>query len=260
MNGSGATSAKALFPRSRAVADRLGPGPLRHVVETGSTNADLVAEAHAGDRTGAVLVADHQTAGRGRLDRTWEDDPGRSLLVSFRLPASPTGGATAVAAVAAAARAALSAMTGVPVLAKWPNDLVVTVAPAAGKLAGVLAELVAGDEPVVVVGIGINVAPIVRQDGATSVVEIGGPDDRDLILAALLTELGPRLANPRSVRDELQDHSATLGREVRAELPGGDVVEGRAVALDAEGHLVIRRGDGTEITVTSGDVVHLRIG
>ena len=202
-------------------------------------------------------MTDHQTAGRGRLDRTWDDDPGRALLVSFRLADPGTDPSRAVAAVATAARAVLDRLVAAAVLVKWPNDLVVTDPATPGKLAGVLAELVAGDPATVVVGIGINVAPMPRHDGAISVEELGGTAGRDEILAGLLEELPSRLADPARSLDELRHYSATLGTDVRAELPGGEVVEGRAVRLDDRGHLVIADDEGRETTVTVGDVIHL---
>lgn len=265
MSGSGAASrppAETGFSASAAVAATRGPGPLRHVESTGSTNSDLADEARAGPVGGAVLVADHQTAGRGRLDRTWVDDPGAALLVSLRVPVDgPRRAATVAGWVAASARAAVASLVDVEVATKWPNDLVVEDGPAPGKLAGVLAELVPrerGRPAVVVVGLGINVAPLPRQEGATSVVECGGPRDRDRLLASVLSELADRTDAGVPPWDELVRHSATIGGRVRVELPAGTTLEGVAVRLDGDGALVVRLGDGTERVVTAGDVVHLR--
>ena len=141
-----ATSAGDPFAASSRVANATGLGPLRHVEVTGSTNVDLAAEARDGNFGPAVLVADHQSAGRGRLGREWDDDPGNALLVSIRVPAarSGVGGVGGVvAAVGAAARLAADQLTTSTVLTKWPNDLVVEDGAAPGKLGGVLAEYVA---------------------------------------------------------------------------------------------------------------------
>src|ERR1700712_3042088 len=130
------------------------------VAETGSTNADLIARAAAGeDIVGAVLVAEHQTAGRGRNGRTWTAVPGAQLTVSVGvstddIPTTAWGWIPLAAGVAVVE--AVAATTGVRVGLKWPND-VLAVPPARGKVAGILAEVTTA-RPVVVVGIGINVS------------------------------------------------------------------------------------------------------
>ena len=245
---------------SRAAAADVGPGPLRHVPTTGSTNADLADEARRGDATGAVLVADHQTAGRGRLDRTWDDNAGDALLVSFRIPTGETEAGAVVRAVGAAARAASDALCTASVLSKWPNDLVAVDGRSPGKLAGILAEFIPGPEACVVVGVGVNIRPIAGQPGATSVVECGGPDDRDGLLATLLRALAPRLVDPSGVAPELRTRSSTIGSRVRVEFPGGNTLVGDAVALTDDGELVVRSVDGDDHVVSSADVVHLRPG
>ena len=159
----GAPEPTTTLPMSAVAAPKAGLGPLRHVAVTGSTNEDLAAEARRGDTAPAVLVADHQTEGRGRLGRRWRDVSGEqdtgdgSLLVSLRLPGSIAEAHDRVACVSAAAlEVAARAVRGVGarVHSKWPNDLLVESDQAEGKLAGVLAEIVIGDRPVVVVGTG----------------------------------------------------------------------------------------------------------
>lgn len=258
MDPTRATCADRFLPESAAVATALGPGTLGLVEVTGSTNADLAAEARAGETGGAVLVADHQTAGRGRLDRTWVDEPGADLLVSLRLPTTLDAASAVVAAVAASAREAADAHCSVPVRAKWPNDLVVDEGVAAGKLAGVLAELVNGDNPCVVVGIGINIGPADRPPGSTSIAACGGDASRDRLLARLLRGIPERLADPAAVAVEMRANSATLGARVRIELPHGAEIVGVATDITAAGHLVVRDDEGTLHTVGTGDVVHLR--
>jgi BirA family biotin operon repressor/biotin-[acetyl-CoA-carboxylase] ligase len=160
--------------------------------------------------------------------------------------------------VGAAARAAVDQLCRDVVLAKWPNDLVSIDGPAPGKLGGVLAEFVEGDTPCVVVGIGVNIRPIEGQPGASSVVECGGTDDRDRVLAALLSELAPRLGDESGVIDDLRSHSATIGSRVRVELPDGAELRGEAVDLTTDGELVVRTDDEALHIVATGDVIHLR--
>ena len=258
MDDTRATSAARFLPESSAVAAALGPGPLGHLATTGSTNADLADEARAGNSAGAVLVADHQSAGRGRLGRTWEADSGAGLLVSLRIPATLEGAGQVMHAVGAAARAAADGLCVDAVRSKWPNDLVVIEGEAPGKLAGLLAEFVDGSAPSVIVGVGINITPIERQPGATSIVACGGPADRDVLLAALLRELAPRLSDGGGLLDELRTHSATLGARVRVELPGGSELVGTAADLTDTGELVVVDDGGERHVVGTGDVIHLR--
>ena len=257
---------------------------VRWVAETGSTNADALALARDGAPEGIVLVADHQTAGRGRRDRRWEAPPGAGLLVSILLrpPAAVVSSATMTVGVAAAE--ALEAMAGVRPGLKWPNDL---VWPGDGsapdrKLAGILAEAewppgadVAsgprqpgpGERAVVVVGIGINVEwpddlPDHLADTAIALNHITGARiDREDLLAAMLERLDQhdrrlRSDGPEALLDEWRARSATLGRRVRVDL-GADEIVGTAVDVTAEGHLVVDTDDGARQVVAVGDVHHL---
>ena len=240
-----------------------------------STNRYLLDEARAGAPHGVVAVADHQTAGRGRLGRSWEAPPGSNLLVSILLrvdlPAEDRH--LASAAVALAAASAITAETGVAPGIKWPNDL---LAADGRKLAGVLAEAdLAGPpehgSPPIVVGIGINVGWPLSDDDlpdglvgeATSLEqEAGRAVDRSALLFRLLEDLGPRLTGLGSsegrakVASDLRGTCVTLGRRVRVQLPDGQI-EGTATDLTDEGHLVVATDDGSK-TVVAGDVVHVR--
>ncbi|MFP3988322.1 biotin--[acetyl-CoA-carboxylase] ligase [Streptomyces sp. E11-3] len=249
------------------------------VPTTGSTNADLAARAQEGQGgqegqeggEGAVLVAEEQTAGRGRLDRTWTA-PARSglffsvLLKPTGVPVERWGWLPLLAGVATAT--GLARVVGVDLSLKWPNDLLATVDGEERKVGGILAER-AGDG--VVLGIGVNVS--LRADelpvpGAGSLALAGAKEThRDPLLRAVLRELeewyGTWCAvggDPAASR--LQETyvagCATLGRQVRAELPGGRTVTGEALAVDAEGRLVIGTGEGVREPVGAGDVVHLR--
>jgi len=226
------------------------------VGSTGSTNTDLAAEARAGDHSSAVLVADHQTAGRGRLDRVWKDTAaGGQLLVSFRIPVASGKPEDIGPALAVAAQTTLEA-AGVAARIKWPNDLGVVRADGSFvKLAGYLGEFVDGPTPTVVVGMGLNVSEVPVAD-ATCVVDEGGELDRDGILAGMLERLPALLADAGSVRARLVDRSATLGSRVRIER-AGDVLVGTATALDDAGRLLV--DDGVRVhAIAVGDVIHLR--
>lgn len=253
------------LPLSSAAALRAGFGSLLHTTSTGSTNDDLAAAARRGNRTPAVLVADHQTAGRGRLGRRWVDaagagSPGASLLVSFRLPtaiAEASDRATAVSAAALAAAARALDGSAAEVRAKWPNDLLLEGPGVAGKLAGVLSEIVDGEPPVVVVGLGLNVAAVPQEPGAVSLAQAGAASSRDEVLAWLLDALDGYLADPVRARGELRAASATIGRNVRVELSDGTSVEGVAQQIDGAGRLLVSSGH-RDLRIDAGDVIHLR--
>jgi len=243
---------------------------VRRFATLDSTNRYLLDEARRGAPDGVVAVADHQSAGRGRLGRSWESPAGANLLISVLLrpvlPPALLHLCTAAAALAAAD--ACDAVAGVTPSLKWPNDLLV----GERKLAGVLAEVDPGapggppGSSAVVVGVGINVGwPGPPGAGGTSLQAAAGhPVDRDELLGAFLVALAPRRAElgttegRRRLATEWRDRCATLGRPVRVEVAEG-FFEGIATDLDDGGHLVVRTADGTRV-VPAGDVVHLREG
>jgi BirA family transcriptional regulator, biotin operon repressor / biotin---[acetyl-CoA-carboxylase] ligase len=257
--------------RSRAVR----PDGLWREIEvvegTGSTNADLLARALRGEPEGTVLAAEEQRAGRGRMGRTWTSPPRAALTFSLLLkPAVPParrGWLPLLTGVAVAA--AVTKATGVETGLKWPNDLLAADA----KLAGILAEA-AGDA--VVVGIGLNVstepaefpsprpgalpAISLRAAGATAL-------NREDILLAILDgferwyrawQQAGGDPDRSGLRPEYTRLSATIGRTVRAELPGGQALSGSAVGVDSDGRLLVLLSSGSEVAVAAGDVVHLR--
>ncbi|HUB37632.1 MAG TPA: biotin--[acetyl-CoA-carboxylase] ligase [Streptosporangiaceae bacterium] len=264
------------------LADKLLAGSLLYtsigvVDQTGSTNADLLAAARSGAAAGTVLVAEEQTAGRGRLDRSWQSEPGASLTFSVLLrpagvPAASLGWLPLLTGVAMVS--ALHAQTGLEISLKWPNDVLAgaTGAPAAGgggKLAGILAEQ-AGDA--VVVGIGLNVSATESElppGPATSLSLAGAAEpDRQAILVALLTELehwclrwsgSPRPGDAEAcgLRASYLQCCATIGRDVRVEMPGGKMLTGRATDVDPVGRLLVTAADGVH-AISAGDVVHVR--
>jgi BirA family biotin operon repressor/biotin-[acetyl-CoA-carboxylase] ligase len=243
-----------------------GEWDIHRLDEVGSTNTYVRDRARAGAPEGLVAVADHQTAGRGRLDRRWESPPGANLLASVLLRPACAGGDVHLCAeaVALAGADACREVTGVDPRLKWPNDLLLDGA----KLAGVLAEAeFAGPSlTAVVVGIGINVAwPGPAEAGGTCLDDVQGsaqPVDRQVLLDHLLGALGPRLAQldeaggRQILADEVRRRCATLGQEVRVILAGEELT-GRATAIDDAGHLVVETAVGPR-ALSAGDVVHLR--
>lgn len=257
----------------------LGPGSrwdLHVLDESPSTNAVAADYARAGRPEGFTVVADHQTAGRGRLDRTWVTAPRTALTFSVLL--APTAVPLArwpwlpllagVAVVRGVRRT-----TGLEAVLKWPNDVLVTE-PAApgrgGKVAGILVEQVErGDGPAVVVGIGINVSARAHElpvESATS-LELAGsePVERGRLLAAVLDELGEEYDGWRraggdadaGLRAAYLELSDTVGRQVRVTLPSGEIVHGEATGVDGDGRLQVH-GPGGARTLGAGDVVHVR--
>lgn len=250
-----------------------GPGArfadVRWVAETGSTNADAMAAAREGAPEGVVVVADHQTAGRGRAGRTWTAPPGAGLLMSVLLRPPDAVMDLCTMAVALSAAEAIEAVAGFAPRLKWPNDL---VWPGDGsapdrKLAGILAE--ADAQPAaVVVGIGINVSwpadlPADLADIAVACNHVTAtPVDREDLLIALLEHLGPRYevllaGERRALLDGWRARSATLGRSVRVIL-GHAEVEGTAIDITEDGHLEVETTEGHRRTFAAGDVAHLR--
>ncbi|MFE2195171.1 biotin--[acetyl-CoA-carboxylase] ligase [Streptomyces olivaceus] len=243
------------------------------VQRTGSTNSDLVARAAAEDLAeGVVLVAEEQSAARGRLDRQWTA-PARSglffsvLLRPAEVPVARWGWLPLLTGVAVAT--GLSRAAGVDTALKWPNDLLVTVGGEERKAGGILAER-AGDDGVVI-GVGINVSlradelPVPR---AGSLALAGAAaTDRDPLLRGVLRSLEDWYGRWREAGGDpavsgLQETyaagCATLGRTVRAELPGDRSLVGEAVAVDGDGRLVLATEAGVQEPVGAGDIVHLR--
>ena len=239
---------------------------IRWFDEIDSTNTYVREQARLGAPEGLVAVADHQTAGRGRLGRRWESPPGVNLLASVLLRPNiePAELYLCTTVVALAALHACRAVAGVEAELKWPNDLLVEGAKVAGVLAE--AEFAGADLAAVVVGIGINVGwPSPPEAGGTSLeAATGSPVDRRVLLHALLAALSERragleaAAGRRALADEGRRRCATLGQQVRVTLEGEEIT-GRAVAVDDAGHLVVETPTGSR-RVTAGDVVHLRVG
>lgn len=234
--------------------------------EAGSTNALVVERARAGAAAGLVIVAEHQTAGRGRLDRSWEVPPRSavtfSMLVRPDLP--PADWPWLPLFTGYAVHAALADRAdGIGL--KWPNDLLVETPEGDRKLAGILVERVeTPDGPAAVLGVGINVHQTPEElpiEAATSVGQIiEGIPDRTEVLAevvASLEMLMPLLSDPAALRRAYAGECVTIGRQVRVDVPAGEPITGTAVDIDTGGRLVVQTADG-EVPVGAGDVIHVR--
>ena len=237
------------------------------VEETGSTNADLLARHAAGeDIRGAVLLAEHQSAGRGRNGRSWSAPARSQIALSIGVGAdtvAPEGWGWLPLLTGVALVDAVRATTGIAAGVKWPNDVLVDT----GKLAGILAEVAAPD-PVIVVGLGLNVTLTAQEapdPRATSLQMLGATMlDRDVLAAAILRELTTRIERWQSAQgpdpalvEDYRQRSITLGSRVRALLPGDREITGTAVDVDTFGRLHIDTG-AEVVTVSAGDITHLR--
>ncbi|GAA4063686.1 biotin--[acetyl-CoA-carboxylase] ligase [Nonomuraea soli] len=241
------------------------------VDRTASTNSDLMQSARGGSPEGMVLVAEMQFAGKGRLGRTWTAPPRSGLAFSVllrpRVPAQRQGWLPLLFGVAAAS--AVRRLAELDVRLKWPNDLLV----GDRKLAGILAER---SDDAVIVGTGLNVS--MRESElpvptATSLgIELAGRKldrertsglDREPLLREILREVEAHYrewvaaegdADRSGLRAAYQAVSATIGREIRVELPGERMLTGVATGVDRNGHLEV----DDKHTLSAGDVVHVR--
>ncbi len=263
--------------RSQRLTSLLG-GPLGwhtlvHEPEVASTNDVALAAVREGTPPGLVVVADHQTAGRGRLGRPWDDASSggqvRSLTVSA-VVALPTANASLVPLAAGLAVADALRRAGASPVLKWPNDvLLVGPRDAPAKAAGILVERHAvprGEVLVIGTGIDLDWRDVPRAGDAgtwTSVAEAVGRDvDRAGVLVDLLRGLTVWLrslpTDPLRLLSAYRDACATVGSDVRVTFPDGEVLEGRAVDLDRDGRLVVDASRTGKVAITAGDVEHVR--
>lgn len=250
----------AALPRTDAVAARLEL-PER----VGSTNADLIAGVRADADAWphlSVLVTDDQTAGRGRLGRTWTAPAGSALAISVRLEVErlPVASRGWIPLVAGTALTRAVQSEGADAQLKWPNDVLV----GGQKICGILTEAVADLDGAVVVGAGINTAMTAEQlpvDTATSFAVLGIDPDVDGLLSrylvSLRTLLDELVDEPDAARAAVRSACGTIGRDVTVHLPDGSTLRGSAEGLDDEGRLLVRSG-GDLHTVSAGDIVHVR--
>ncbi len=255
----------------RAELERCGIGglPVTVVDRLASTNATTAALLAAGSQTPFAVVAESQSAGRGRLDRSWASPPGASLLVSVAVdtPSRPStwGWLPLLSGVA-------TVLTvrdlGVPAVVKWPNDVIVDHPHGPRKLAGILCE--GSGSGTAIVGIGLNVDQ--RSDELATVtatslrLEGRRVDSREALLAALVSRVLEFVGEWNAVggdaaacglSDRYVSLCSTLGQRVEAQLPADGRLRGTAVAIGAEGDLVIDSGDGVH-RFSAGDIIHIR--
>lgn len=240
------------------------------VPSLGSTNTELVARANDGAPGGTVLVTEHQTAGRGRLGRSFST-PARAALtfsVLLRPTVPPHGYGWLPLLMGVAAVHGVRRIAAVRAELKWPNDVLV----GGRKLAGILSEAAFGPAgPAVVIGIGLNVSQSREElpvDTATSLALSGAAcTDRDPLLRAVLRAFAERYtrwvehdgdAERSGLAEEYRSCCATLGQRVRVHLPEDGLLEGTATGIDAGGQLRVRAEDGREHALSAGDVVHVR--
>ncbi|OZC62220.1 biotin--[acetyl-CoA-carboxylase] ligase [Rhodococcus sp. 06-621-2] len=240
------------------------------VEQTGSTNADLIANVHGlADRT--ALVAEQQDSGRGRHSRPFVGPPRSQLLFSVlvKFPGidpAVLGWLPLLAGVAVVD--SLRTVAAVDAALKWPNDVLIE----GRKVAGILAEVAEhGPNPCVVVGIGLNVTMTESElpvPTATSLaLENAAVVDRSTLLRSILRAIGAEIDswrnsnwNTEHLAHRYRERCDTIGRRVRVELPGDRTMIGEATDVDDQGRIVVRTDDadtGT-VAVAAGDVTHLR--
>ncbi|MCR1782785.1 biotin--[acetyl-CoA-carboxylase] ligase [Nocardioides carbamazepini] len=238
------------------------------LAETPSTNEVAAQRARAGAHEGLVVVADHQSSGRGRLDRTWQTPPGTAVTFSLLLRPTvpPTSWPWLPLLVGHNVAKAITAL-GYDAAVKWPNDVLLD---GDRKVAGILVERVETPTgPAAIVGVGINVAMTADElpvPTATSLAVAGSevPDRTSVLLGVVAAvregydvwQAGGEQGTAR-LATSYRAQCATLGRDVRVELPGAGELLGRATDIDDDGRLVVETAAGTE-RVGAGDVIHVR--
>ncbi|HEX9840220.1 MAG TPA: biotin--[acetyl-CoA-carboxylase] ligase [Anaerolineales bacterium] len=242
---------------------KLPIGKIRYFDSIGSTNDEALAWAANDAKDLSLVIADEQTAGRGRLDRKWFTPPGTALAFSLILRPSP------------AERPHLSRMVGLAALSvtdsllarglspeiKWPNDILLN----GRKVAGILIESVWSGEDIdcIVIGMGVNILKSAVPDTgmlsfpATSLEEaLGYPVERTEVLHDILAAL--IVLRPQLSTDEFmvkwEELLAYRGRQVQVEMGGADLLTGRVSGLGTDGSLQLRDQDGKSLTVQFGDV------
>ena len=232
---------------------------------TGSTNQDLLETAKKKPKHLSVAIADHQTAGRGRLEREWLSEKKASLLMSVLFrddSASDLIGLYSMKLSVAAVKT-LHRMGFQGIKIKWPNDLVTIYNGEAHKLSGVLAQtVIKGSDAVVVVGIGINVTlsnfrDHFPEDRISALSEIGEPPKVIDLAEGILRELVSPAMSDNDLKAEYEKNSHTLGSLVEVSSQGKKFV-GIAISLTKSGALLIESEDGSLKEISVGDVTHLR--
>ncbi len=244
---------------SHPIANQSAKWHVTAVPETGSTNADLMQQGFEGAPDRTVLRADFQSAGRGRLNRTWEAPAGVNLLVSMLFRTVPDRLHVLTQVVALAAARVAADECGITVDMKWPNDLLIDNEKVAGILAQAAPVDPAGRIPFVVVGIGCNLgwAP----EGATSLAAHGWSREiapHDFLLAMLPVVDSLLALDDESLHRAYVSRLVTVGSRVRVEMPDGNDIVGRATDVEKDGRLVVIDDCAVTHRIDTADVVHLR--
>lgn len=239
------------------------------VQEAGSTNALVAERGRAGAPEGTGIVAEHQTAGRGRLERVWETPPRSALTFSVLLrPTVPAASWPWLPLLIGCSVAHVLRGAGHDAGLKWPNDVLL----GERKVAGILVERIETDRgAAAVVGVGLNVgmtrAELPVAEATSLFVGSGAEPDRTDLLVALLDTLWEEYVGWQTGGEPARRRLAasyaglcvTLGRAVRVDLPAGRQLAGRATEIDTDGRLVVETAE-RPVAVGAGDVVHVRDG
>ena len=242
--------------------------PYHHLLSTESTNSDAIRLAQQGAAHGTLVLAEQQTAGRGRLDRRWEAPAGRALTFSLVLrPALPPSSAPQITLVAALALVhCIRDHYRIPARIKWPNDILI----ATRKAAGILTEMQAESDRIrfLVLGIGINcnqsrddLQGSFRYPATSIAIESGAAIDRCAFLAALLATLETHFERLEQfgfagLLDQLQEVSEVLGAQVVVQI-GEKTITGKVEGMTAEGALKILTVSGSHEIIWAGDITRL---
>ena len=202
---------------------------------------------------GDVIVAEYQSAGRGRLDRTFEAQPGSALLFSAYI--EPRRHRDEWGFIPLLVGLSVAEVLGIEFYTKWPNDILSD----GGKVGGILCE-VHGDG--IVIGIGLNVSMTEEElpvpTTSSILLTVGRAPDRNELLPAILKEIAFNLAEWESGEDLIDDYldsSATMGKRVSVQLPDGRKIEGVAAGISNNGELLLDSGE----VISVGDIIHLSL-
>jgi BirA family transcriptional regulator, biotin operon repressor / biotin---[acetyl-CoA-carboxylase] ligase len=223
---------------------------VRAVEEIDSTQSALKSSS---PKHGDVIVANYQSAGRGRLDRRFEANPGSALLFSFYI--EPRGARDKWGFIPLLVGLSVAEILGIEFYTKWPNDILSDH----GKVGGILSEI-HGDG--IVIGIGLNVSMTAEDlpvhTASSILLTLGSAPNRNKLLPAILKEISFNLEEWESgvdLIDDYLDSSATMGKRVKVELPNGESIEGTAAGISSNGELLLDSGD----LISVGDIIHLSL-
>jgi len=229
---------------------------------TPSTMAEVADLASAGAPEGTTVIAEEQTAGRGRIGREWQSLPYAGLwLTTLLRPAvepSSLGWLPLVTGIAVAH--AVRAQTDIDVGLKWPNDIVISTSSGLAKAGGILSERLADGSVLVGIGINVSQAPDELPPGGTSLARHTRVVEREPLVVAVLGGFADsyrRWLAGADLEGAYREMSVTIGSEVRVETPGA-TLEGVATGLGRHGELLVTDRSGSGHAVSAGDVLLVR--